>query len=128
MKKISLIGIVVLGLAFTSCKGVKGEDTVVPFEGFKTTADSLSYFIGSDLTNGLNQNGLGAHLEEGAFLQGMKDAKNGVFLMVIEGEVEVDDYLLSKRDAAGLTAVGAEVKIDIKKQSKLLLLEVPMTA
>ena len=58
----------------------------------------------------------------------MKDAKNGVFLMVIEGEVEVDDYLLSKRDAAGLTAVGAEVKIDIKKQSKLLLLEVPMTA
>lgn len=58
----------------------------------------------------------------------MKDAKNGVFLMVIEGEVEVDDYLLSKRDAAGLTAVGAEVRIDIKKQSKLLLLEVPMTA
>jgi FKBP-type peptidyl-prolyl cis-trans isomerase FklB len=83
MKKISLIGIVILGLAFTSCKGIKGEDTVVvPFEGFKTTADSLSYFIGSDLTNGLNQNGLGAHLEEGAFLQGMKDAKNGVASLV----------------------------------------------
>jgi len=56
----------------------------------------------------------------------LKDSKNGVFLMVIEGEAVVDDYELAKRDAAGLTEVGEKIAIKIEKSSKLLLLEVPM--
>ena len=56
----------------------------------------------------------------------LKDKKNGIFLMVVEGEVEIEADVLSKRDAVGLTNLADVLKIDIKKQSKLLLLEVPM--
>jgi hypothetical protein len=57
----------------------------------------------------------------------MNNSDNGLFLMVIEGKVEVDDYTLSRRDAAGLTHVGDKISVSIKKKSQLLLLEVPMT-
>lgn len=67
------------------------------------------------------------NFEEGQEVEyAMKNQQNGVFLMVVEGEVEVDDYTLSKRDAAGLTEVGGKLKIELKKESKLLLIEVPM--
>ena len=56
-----------------------------------------------------------------------RESKNGIFLMVVDGEAEVGDYVLAKRDAAGLTDIKGSLKIQIKKQSKLLLLEVPMT-
>ncbi|WP_321286643.1 pirin family protein [uncultured Sunxiuqinia sp.] len=57
----------------------------------------------------------------------MNNSDNGLFLMVIEGKVEVDDYTLSRRDAAGLTDVGDKLSVSVKKESQLLLLEVPMT-
>lgn len=57
----------------------------------------------------------------------LKNTKNGVFLMVIEGEVKVGEYTFTKRDAAGITDIGEKLDVQIKKQSKLLLLEVPMT-
>ncbi|WP_159521267.1 pirin family protein [Sunxiuqinia indica] len=57
----------------------------------------------------------------------MNNSENGLFLMVIDGKVEVDDYTLSGRDAAGLTDVGDKISVSVKKKSQLLLLEVPMT-
>lgn len=69
------------------------------------------------------------NFEEGQQVEyAMKNQQNGVFLMVVEGEVEVDDYTLNERDAAGLTEVGNTLKIELKKKSKLLLIEVPMVA
>jgi len=70
-----------------------------------------------------------ANFEEGQSVEySLKNKENGVFLMVVEGEVDVDEYTLTKRDAAGLTAVGDTMQIESKKNSKLLLIEVPMVA
>ncbi|MFN8237835.1 MAG: hypothetical protein U0T77_06655 [Chitinophagales bacterium] len=50
---------------------------------------------------------------------------NGVYLMVIEGEIEVDGNILSARDAIGVTE-STEFDIIIPKAAKLLAIEIPM--
>ena len=50
---------------------------------------------------------------------------NGVYVMVIDGEVEVNGQLLNKRDAIEITDTD-EVSIDIKSDADLLAIEVPM--
>lgn len=51
--------------------------------------------------------------------------KNGVYLMVIEGEAEIDGNVLSKRDAIGISETN-EFQINIHQAVKLLAVEVPM--
>ena len=51
---------------------------------------------------------------------------NGVYLMVIEGEVEINGNVLSNRDAIGITEAKA-VEIKVLQAAKLLAIEVPMT-
>ena len=50
---------------------------------------------------------------------------NGVYLMVIEGEIEVDGNVLSSRDAIGITETN-EFQIQILQPAKLLAIEIPM--
>ena len=50
---------------------------------------------------------------------------NGVYLMVIEGEIEIDGNVLSKRDAIGITDA-KDFQINVLQASKLLVVEVPM--
>lgn len=50
---------------------------------------------------------------------------NGVYVMVIDGEVEINGHLLNKRDAIEITDTD-EVSIDIKSDADLLAIEVPM--
>jgi redox-sensitive bicupin YhaK (pirin superfamily) len=51
--------------------------------------------------------------------------KNGVYLFLIEGEIEVNNQVLKARDAMGITDFDAfDIKINTK--SKILLVEVPM--
>lgn len=52
--------------------------------------------------------------------------KNGAYLFLIEGEIEVGNRLLTAKDALGITDF-ENFDIIIKKQSKILLVEVPMT-
>jgi redox-sensitive bicupin YhaK (pirin superfamily) len=52
-------------------------------------------------------------------------SKNGVFLFLIEGEIEVDNTLLKARDAIGITDF-EKFQIKINSKSKILLVEVPM--
>lgn len=54
-----------------------------------------------------------------------KDKHNGIFLMVLNGEVKIGDQTLQTRDAIGITN---EDKIEILAQqnSELLLMEIPM--
>jgi redox-sensitive bicupin YhaK (pirin superfamily) len=51
---------------------------------------------------------------------------NGVYFFVLEGEIEVEGQMLSKRDGFGIWDVN---KVDVKtiSGSKVLLMEVPMT-
>lgn len=50
---------------------------------------------------------------------------NGVYLFVIEGEVEVGGHTLGRRDAAGLWETEG-FKISAKKDSFVLFLDIPM--
>jgi len=54
-----------------------------------------------------------------------KSIDNGIYIFVIEGEVKVQNYLLSKRDA--LAVVNAdELRMEITKGTKILVMEVPL--
>ncbi|MBF2708643.1 pirin family protein [Flavobacterium soyangense] len=51
--------------------------------------------------------------------------QNGVYLFLIEGEIEVDNQILKERDAMEIIDV-EQFKIKINSKSKILLVEVPM--
>ena len=51
--------------------------------------------------------------------------ENGVYLFLIEGEIDVDNHTLSPKDALGITNF-KEFDIVVKQKSKILLIEVPM--
>jgi len=50
---------------------------------------------------------------------------NGAYFFLIDGEVEIADVTLEKRDAVGITDT-AKVSIKAHKESKLLVIDVPM--
>lgn len=53
-------------------------------------------------------------------------AKNtGVYVFIIEGEVQIDETVLSRRDGAGFSETDS-VSIKTLKESQVLLMEVPM--
>ena len=51
--------------------------------------------------------------------------ENGVYLFLIEGEIEVDNQILKARDAMGIIDF-EQFEIKINSKSKILLIEVPM--
>ncbi|MEK9559188.1 MAG: pirin family protein [Flavobacteriaceae bacterium] len=66
------------------------------------------------------------HLDsQGSATYTLKNAANGVFLFVIEGEVIVEGEQLGRRDAIGITEV-AQFTLKAQTNTKLLAIEVPM--
>ena len=55
----------------------------------------------------------------------LKKQGNGVFVFLIEGEIQIGETKLSKRDALEIEDVSS-VKVSATSDSKLLLIEVPM--
>ena len=55
----------------------------------------------------------------------LNKSDNGVYLMVIEGEIEIEGNVISGRDAIGITDAN-EFLINVLQPSKLLAIEVPM--
>ncbi|MFM6947080.1 MAG: pirin family protein [Flavobacteriales bacterium] len=53
------------------------------------------------------------------------DANNGIYLMLIEGEIKVGEQLLQTKDALGISGTDT-VQIEVQTQSKILIIEVPM--
>jgi len=51
--------------------------------------------------------------------------KNGAYFFLIEGEVQVADEILEKRDAVGISEID-KVTVKASKNSKLLVIDVPM--
>ena len=51
--------------------------------------------------------------------------ENGVYLFLIEGEIEIDNQILKQRDAIGIIDFD-QFKIKINSKAKILLVEVPM--
>jgi redox-sensitive bicupin YhaK (pirin superfamily) len=56
----------------------------------------------------------------------LKERENGVYFMLIQGEAEIDEQILHKRDAAGVWNIIDSLEIKFLKNSKLLAIEVPM--
>nr|WP_314897268.1 hypothetical protein [uncultured Flavobacterium sp.] len=55
----------------------------------------------------------------------VKIPKNGVYLFLIEGEIEVNNQILKAKDAMGITDFD-QFKIKIRTKSKTLLVEIPV--
>ncbi|MBC7863031.1 MAG: pirin family protein [Bacteroidia bacterium] len=55
----------------------------------------------------------------------LKRNGNGIYLMVIEGEIAVEGELLQKRDAIEITDI-TSIKIKASEKSEILLMDVPM--
>jgi redox-sensitive bicupin YhaK (pirin superfamily) len=69
---------------------------------------------------------IGAFADDYAFDYALKNERNGLFAMVVEGEFEVEGQKLSRRDALGLwdtSSVHITTKAD---NARILLIEVPM--
>jgi len=56
----------------------------------------------------------------------LQDPTNGVYLFLLEGEVKLNGETLSKRDGAGLWNI-KDLDLETTKESKILLMEVPMS-
>lgn len=55
----------------------------------------------------------------------LKSNNNGVYIFLIEGKAEIEGQKLNKRDAIGISETKS-IAIEIKENSKILLMEVPM--
>ena len=68
---------------------------------------------------------LGEFKEAGANTYILKEKRNGIYLFVLEGEVQIKDYKLEKRDGLAITETR---KLEFKTgvNTKILLMEVPM--
>lgn len=49
----------------------------------------------------------------------------GVYVFLIEGEIKIDDIILTRRDGLGISETKS-FEIETLKDSKILLIEVPM--
>lgn len=64
--------------------------------------------------------------EKAKNLYQLQSADNGVYFMVTEGAVIIEETELGKRDAAGFWSFSEPLKIHFKQQTSLLAIEVPM--
>jgi hypothetical protein len=55
----------------------------------------------------------------------LKSENHGLYVMVVEGEIDIDNEILRKRDAIGISETKS-VQIKSKSTSELLFIEVPM--
>ena len=56
----------------------------------------------------------------------LNDKENGIYLFVIDGEININDQRLSKRDGMGLWNL-SQINFDAEANSRLLVMEVPLT-
>ncbi|WP_024771286.1 pirin family protein [Aquimarina macrocephali] len=57
----------------------------------------------------------------------LKDSKNGVYVFILDGDVTIENQNLHKRDGLGIWETD-RIKIKADNDSKILLMEVPMTS
>ena len=56
----------------------------------------------------------------------LKNKENGVYLFIIDGEIKINDQLLSERDGMGLWNL-SQIKFEAEANSRVLVMEVPLT-
>ncbi|QOD60782.1 pirin family protein [Polaribacter haliotis] len=73
----------------------------------------------------INQQGYISMIDLEADLKTEYELKNGAYFFLIEGEVSIADEIIKRRDAIGISET-EKVVIKANKQSKLLIIDVPM--
>jgi redox-sensitive bicupin YhaK (pirin superfamily) len=56
----------------------------------------------------------------------LNDKENGIYLFVIDGEININEQQLSKRDGMGLWNL-SQINFEAKAKSRVLVMEVPLT-
>lgn len=59
------------------------------------------------------------------YIYTIKKPSNGLYLFIIEGSAIVEDKVLQRRDGLGITDISS-IKLNISKNSTILLLDIPM--
>ena len=73
----------------------------------------------------INQQGYISMIDLEADFETEYELKNGAYFFLIDGEVSVADEVLESRDAIGIENT-EKVKVKASKNSKLLIIDVPM--
>ena len=68
---------------------------------------------------------LGEFSEEKEIFYQLKKPNNGIYILVIEGTLTLENQQLEKRDAVGISEINS-INFKAKKNSKILLMEVPL--
>ena len=68
---------------------------------------------------------IGQYVEKSKDEYVLKSKGNGIYFFVIEGEVNINDQQLSKRDGMGIWEID-KINFEAKANSKILLMEVPL--
>ena len=68
---------------------------------------------------------LGNFVEDKELTYELKDANNGVYIFVLEGNLEVGGHRMGRRDGMGIWETN-NLQIKVDKGSSLLLMEIPM--
>jgi redox-sensitive bicupin YhaK (pirin superfamily) len=63
--------------------------------------------------------------ENSEFSYTLKSENHGLYVMVVEGQINIDDEILGKRDAMGIFEA-KNINMKAEKVSELLFIEVPM--
>jgi quercetin 2,3-dioxygenase len=98
------------------------------FDGLKNSFLTIVSPMGSDEGLNINQNAwfsIGKLDKAATHTYNLQDTKNGVYVLLINGEASINGEKLYRRDAIGVTETDA-IEITADSDSELLLLEVPM--
>ena len=98
---------------------------------YELNEDTFTELVGpeeSGISTWIHQD---AWLSMGAFKAGssqeyqLKKQGNGIYLMLVEGQIKIGDQLLTQRDAIGISQTN-QIHIEIEANAKILVIEVPM--
>lgn len=95
------------------------------------TSNHITTMVSPDGSNGSLKINQDAYISYGLLEAGtsadypVKIAENGIYLFLIDGNIEVAGVNLSKRDAIGIKDA-QQIKIESKEKAKILILEVPL--
>ena len=68
---------------------------------------------------------LGEFDDKSEIIYNIKNDKNGIFIMLTKGKIEIAEEILEKRDSISIHDI-KEIKINVIEKSELLIIEVPM--
>lgn len=113
---------------FPNEKGVSPRYDQITLNGAKNEMTQILSPNSDDDGVWIHQNAwfqLGEFDENSTINYSLKDSKNGVYAFLIEGNANIENQPLEKRDGFGIWNAD-QIQIDISSGSKLLLMEVPM--